>query len=68
MEACLQEYQKWPVCNEVGQVSGDYFNRAGDCDTWVSNKSVEMCRICNGNGIILKPSWGEPEISKAIDR
>ena len=48
-------YQKCPICNGTGQVSGGYFDRAGDCDTWVSGNATEICRVCQGRGIIAEP-------------
>ena len=45
-------YQKCPVCNGVGTVSGGYFTRVGDCSQWTSSSVTECCRICNGKGII----------------
>lgn len=53
-------YQKCPICDGVGQVSGGYYDRAGDCNEWVSDKTIEMCRQCNGTGMIIAPDWGEP--------
>jgi len=51
------EYQKCPICNGVGQVSGGFYNRAGDCNTWVSGHATEMCQQCNGTGLIIKPEF-----------
>ena len=48
-----------PVCNGVGQVSGGFYDRAGDCPIWVSNKTTEPCRSCNGRGWV-EVSEGEP--------
>ena len=40
-----------PVCNGVGKVSAGFYNRAGDCPTWVSDTiSLEVCRSCDGKG------------------
>ncbi|KKM77493.1 hypothetical protein LCGC14_1369420 [marine sediment metagenome] len=58
------EYQKCPVCNGAGQVSGGFFNRAGDGDSWISADSLEKCRVCNGKGIIIKPEMEPAEESK----
>ena len=49
------EWQLCPLCRGVGQVSGGYFGRPGDCDTWISGHTMETCRICNGLGIIARP-------------
>jgi len=50
------EWQKCPVCNGSGLVSGGFYNHAGDCLTWMSNCTIEVCRTCDGKGIILKPT------------
>jgi len=44
-----------PVCNGVGQVSGGFYGRAGDCPTWTSDKTLELCRACNGKGYLFVP-------------
>ncbi len=49
------EWQRCPICNGVGFVSGGYFNRPGDVMTWQYNSLVDTCRICEGKGIIVKP-------------
>ena len=51
---CGKTPHKCPVCNGVGQVSGGYFDRAGDKETWASGHTMEPCRRCNGTGIM----WG----------
>ena len=52
----MGEYQKCPICNGVGLVSGGYFDRAGDCEMWAtSNTNAETCRVCSGSGIIERP-------------
>ena len=51
----LGEWQKCPVCNGAGSVSGGYFVRVGDCDTWVSGNAMETCQVCSGSRIIQKP-------------
>jgi len=53
------KWQKCPICDGVGQVSGGYFNRAGDCDSWTAANVMESCRVCQGRGIILESNWGE---------
>lgn len=53
------EWQKCPICNGVGQVSGGFYNRAGDSYWWVSDQAVETCRTCEGKGIIIKPQMKE---------
>jgi len=56
------EYQKCPICNGVGRVSGGFYNRAGDCDTWVSSETTEICRQCNGTGMVIKPEYSDYKV------
>lgn len=42
---------KCPICDGVGQVPGGYYNRAG-VNEWASTTVAEVCRQCNGTGII----------------
>jgi len=49
------EWQKCSVCNGTGYVSGGYFNRAGDYEYSTSTSATEVCWICGGKGIIVKP-------------
>ncbi len=49
------EWQKCPVCNGVGSVSGGYFARAGDSEYWASSSTTDTCLICDGKGILMKP-------------
>ncbi len=37
-------YQKCPICNGTGIVSGGFFDHAGDMETWVSDHAAETCR------------------------
>lgn len=40
-----------PVCNGVGKVASGFYNRSGDCPSWVSSGGTpEVCRSCNGRG------------------
>ena len=57
----MQIWQKCPICNGVGLVSGGYFLRAGDCDHWVATNAIEVCKICEGRGLILTPKEEEEE-------
>ena len=42
-----------PVCNGVGKVSVGFYNRSGDCQTWVSGTTnPEVCHSCGGKGWI----------------
>ena len=49
------EWQLCPLCQGVGQVSGGYFNRAGDNNQWASATAMESCRICSGVGLLKRP-------------
>jgi len=49
-------WQKCPVCDGTGQVSGGYFGRPGDCLSWISSDAMEECRVCKGKGLIKTPS------------
>ena len=53
------KYQKCPICKGAGQVSGGFFDRAGDGETWTSDHTTEICKVCQGTGLIIQP--GEPE-------
>ena len=57
----MAEWQMCPVCNGVGQVSVGYFTRAGDCNQWASHSVLEVCRICEGKGLIIKPEEAKNE-------
>jgi len=52
LEEVKMSFQKCPVCNGVGVVSGGYFTRAGDCNSWVATSAYECCLTCEGRGII----------------
>ena len=48
--------EKCPVCNGVGQVSGGFYNRGGDCEFWMAfATSPEQCRSCGGKGYLVVP-------------
>ncbi len=51
----MAKWQKCPVCDGVGSVSGGYFLRAGNVTSWMSADALEQCRICEGIGIIREP-------------
>lgn len=56
----MKLWQKCPICGGCGQVSGGFFDSPGSTDeygnhTWVSASAVEMCKVCQGQGIIQTP-------------
>ena len=51
----MRVWQKCPICDGVGQVSGGYYTRTGDCNHWVSVDISEICQTCKGKGIIEAP-------------
>ena len=55
------EWQKCPICNGSGLVSGGFYNHAGDYPYWTSGNAAETCRACGGQGIILKPDFPPAE-------
>lgn len=52
-------WQKCPVCDGVGMVSGGYFLRAGDYHGWTSDKTMESCKVCGGTGLLQCPIINE---------
>lgn len=57
-----------PVCNGAGQVSGGFFDRAGDCPTWATGDvTCEVCRSCNGKGWVEVHDESSHDISM-VDR
>ena len=58
----MNYWQKCPICDGVGQVSGGYYLRAGDGSQWVSNRVTEICQTCWGKGIIEVPPQEAPEL------
>jgi len=54
--------EKCPVCSGVGQVSGGFYNRGGDCEFWMAfATSPEQCRSCGGKGYLVVPDKIEVE-------
>lgn len=49
-------WQRCPVCNGNGLVSGGFYNHPCDVPC-VSNCTVETCRACAGKGIIAEPEY-----------
>ena len=61
-------YQKCPICNGTGIVSGGFFDHAGDMGTWVSDHAEETCRVCQGKGIIVDDikTWQDSTVQKSV--
>lgn len=51
----MKYWQKCPICDGTGQVSGGYFLRTGDTNQWTSGNAAEVCQVCKGQGIIEAP-------------
>ena len=60
------EYQKCPICNGNGRVSGGFYGHAGDYPYWISDHTTEMCQACDGKGLIIKPEL-EPIIEEVTN-
>ena len=57
----MRIWQKCPICDGRGLVSGGYFDSPGYIDEqgnrqWTASNAAEMCRVCQGQGIIQTPS------------
>ena len=61
------EYQACPICNGNGLVAGGFYDHPGDYPYWTTDHTVELCRTCNGRGIILKPDTFVSEVPKTTD-
>ena len=48
-------WQKCPICNGGGVVSGCYYSRAGDYISWGATSALETCGQCNGTGLLKTP-------------
>lgn len=47
--------QKCPICKGCGLVPGGFYTSLqGHIDQWTSGSSSEICRACNGCGIITQ--------------
>jgi RecJ-like exonuclease len=58
-------YQKCPICDGAGSVSGGYFHRVGNYNQWASTSAVELCRVCKGTGIIDQITGLPPEFKES---
>ncbi len=56
-------WQRCPICNGAGIVSGGYFTRAGDSISWTASNSTETCRVCRGTGVISEITGLPPDIT-----
>jgi hypothetical protein len=46
---------KCPICNGCGLVPGGFYNSLqGHITEWIAGSSSEICRACNGVGIITQ--------------
>ena len=61
-------WQKCPICDGVGIISGGYSMRAGDSNSWTSYNSTETCRICGGAGIISDITGLPPQKAEVKER
>ena len=53
------KWQKCPICDGCGLVSGGYFTSLGFIDEqgnrqWTSSNAAETCKVCQGQGVILE--------------
>jgi len=53
-------WQRCPICNGCGLVAGGFFDSPGYYDEWgnrqwISSNAAEVCKVCNGQGIIQTP-------------
>jgi hypothetical protein len=56
----MSEWQMCPVCFGHGSLSKPP-HIAGDQDTWTDSRCTHPCRVCGGDGIILKPEVKDNE-------
>ena len=61
-------WQKCPICNGVGQVSGGYFTRAGDSPFWMSGSTLEPCLRCDGTGLLSCETGKPPKRARNIKK
>ncbi len=59
-------FQKCPVCNGVGIVSGGYFARTGDSPYFVTGNTTDRCQICKGTGLIDEVT-GQPPAKDRVE-
>lgn len=63
----MRYWQRCPICEGSGMVSGGFFGSPGYYDEygnrhWTSNNAAETCRVCQGQGIIETPENKEKTI------
>jgi len=52
--------QKCPICEGHGSVAGGFYMTVAGQETWVSNKSMEICRTCGGKGTVETKDKEQP--------
>ena len=58
-----------PICVGCGNVPGGFYNAiVGHIDGWTSANSSEMCRACNGKGIIYEGGLMECETKEETEK
>uniref|UniRef100_A0A6M3JN31 Putative chaperone n=1 Tax=viral metagenome TaxID=1070528 RepID=A0A6M3JN31_9ZZZZ len=59
-------YQKCPVCNGNGIVSGGFYSHPGDYPYWTTDHTTEQCRTCQGKGVIVDEikTWQDSTVKK----
>lgn len=62
----MKYWQKCPICDGVGQVSGGYYARAGDYPYGLSSDITEMCQTCKGECIIETPEQEEADSKENV--
>ena len=60
----MKYWQKCPICDGCGLVSGGFFDSPGNIDeygnrTWVSDHVSETCKVCGGSGLVETPESEE---------
>ena len=61
----MKLWQKCPICDGKGIVSGGYFGNPGYIDEngyshWAAGNAAETCKVCGGTGLIETPEQDTP--------